>query len=147
MKITKKVIEPVKKVKKSNYYIDNTFLLKHLIISKGKGKCSKQLESMLLLINSNASIPFSKYFRNKEDEFYDCKMGAYMHLFQNWKKFDTKKFDDGNALAYLTEIYKREFTQNYNYICLGKKHHNAEPILTVSLSLFYNEGNNKNDKL
>lgn len=99
--------------KNSVYYVDDTELLYHIILSKGKGYATKRLESMLILIADNFSRKF-KYFDYTDTIGQDCYQAGIEGMLNNWHKFDEKKYK--LALPYITELYKRAAAFGFNEI-------------------------------
>jgi len=90
-------------------YINDTDLLYQIIISKGRGKITKELETMLLLIVNELG---KKFIYKNYNDLFDCKGAAILRLFEIWQNFNELKYD--KALPYFTEIAKREFAKCYN---------------------------------
>lgn len=95
------------KVKKK--YLSNKDLYCELIVSKAKGKLTRQAETMLILLAKNV---IKKMSYKDPDDRLDCLQSAYLDVFANWYSFDENKGD--NAFAYFTEIIKRGLAKGWN---------------------------------
>jgi hypothetical protein len=90
-------------------YLSNKDLYCELIVSKAKGKLTRQAETMLILLAKN--VIKKMYYKDSDDKL-DCLQTAYLSVFQNWYQFDELKGD--NCFAYFTEIIKRGLAQGWN---------------------------------
>jgi hypothetical protein len=90
-------------------YLSNKDLYCELIVSKAKGKLTRQAETMLILLAKN--VIKKMYYKDSDDKL-DCLQTAYLSVFQNWYQFDELKGD--NAFSYFTEIIKRGLAQGWN---------------------------------
>ena len=90
-------------------YLSNKDLYCELIVSKAKGKLTRQAETMLILLAKN--VIKKMYYKDSDDKL-DCLQTAYLSVFQNWYNFDENKSD--NAFSYFTEIIKRGLAQGWN---------------------------------
>ena len=90
-------------------YLSNKDLYCELIVSKAKGKLTRQAETMLILLAKNV---IKKMYYNDPDDRLDCLQSAYLDVFANWYSFDENKGD--NAFAYFTEIIKRGLAKGWN---------------------------------
>ena len=92
-----------------NKFIDNIFFYKETIISKGKGKATKDLIKYFnLLIEHLFTVFYSIKYYDREEYMQD----ALILLIKNFKNFDELKFD--SPFNYFTEIVKRSFANSYN---------------------------------
>ena len=82
-----------------------------IIISKGKGKLTRNAENMIIILATNAIR--KKPFYNPDDKD-DCLQLSLFNMFNNWHNFNPDKTD--NAFAYFTEIAKRSWTEMLNFI-------------------------------
>jgi len=90
-------------------YLSNKDLYCELIVSKAKGKLTRQAEKMLILLAKNV---IKKMYYSDYDDRLDCLQTAYLDVFANWYQFDENKGD--NAFAYFTEIIKRGLAKGWN---------------------------------
>lgn len=110
-------------------YLEDRELYYEMVISKGKGKLTRRSEEMLILIAQNTIRKKERNFKTSDDK-NDCIQQGLLHLFQNWKNFNHKKFD--NAFPYFTEIFKRGLADGMNVIN-NKKSYNEEKIRMISI--------------
>lgn len=99
------------------YYLNNSDLLKEIIVSKKKGVASSELIKMFILIAKNVTRKLK--YRNYDDRL-DCIQEGILQMLLNYHKFNEDKYD--NALAYITEICKRGLAKQwneFNYIKAG----------------------------
>lgn len=94
---------------KAKMYLSNKDLYCELIVSKARGRLTKQAEKMLILLAKNV---IKKMSYKDPDDRLDCLQSAYLDIFQNWYSFDELKGD--NAFAYFTEIIKRGLAKGWN---------------------------------
>lgn len=125
LKVTKE--KPVKK-----YYVKDTELLYEIIISQGRGKMTEKLERMLFTICKNV---IKRFDYKSTDDAYDVMMGSYLHLIQNWQKFNTDKHSV--ALPYITEVVKRSLVNNFNILVYHKYIPTHDRQRFISLSTTY----------
>lgn len=118
------------KVKKK--YLSNKDLYCELIVSKAKGKLTRQAETMLILLAKN--VVKKMYYQNPDDKL-DCLQTAYLCVFQNWYSFDELKGD--NCFAYFTEVIKRGLAQGWNKMYKLKGDENA---VVISLTGYTSSG-------
>lgn len=118
------------KVKKK--YLSNKDLYCELIVSKAKGKLTRQAETMLILLAKN--VIKKMYYQNPDDRL-DCLQTAYLSVFQNWYSFDELKGD--NAFSYFTEVIKRGLAQGWNKMYKLKGDENA---VVISLTGYTSSG-------
>lgn len=111
-------------------YLSATSLTYEIIISKGKGKLTKDAENMIILLAERISRKLPYY---NEDDRNDCKGEALYMMLKNWKGFDEYKFD--NAFSYMTEICKRGFSKGLRE--LNGTDWRGESMKTHSLSEIY----------
>ena len=90
-------------------YLSNKDLYCELIVSKAKGRLTKEAERMLILLAKNV---IRKMYYNDYNDRLDCLQSAYLDVFSNWYSFDENKGD--NAFAYFTEIIKRGMAKGWN---------------------------------
>jgi len=103
-------------LKAKKKYLSNKDLYCELIVSKAKGRLTKEAERMLILLAKNV---IRKMYYNDYNDRLDCLQSAYLDVFSNWYSFDENKGD--NAFAYFTEIIKRGMAKGWNarYILKG----------------------------
>jgi len=94
---------------KQTYYIDDTEMIYHIILSKGLGKITPKLQDMFILISTNLTYKFS--YRFPEDRL-DCINEGILQLYTNRTGFDEHKYK--KALPYMTEICKRGQVRCFN---------------------------------
>lgn len=114
---------------KNKHYVNDTELMYHLILSKGKGKLTRKAEFMFMLICEKTMYKITYKYRD-DDERYDCYQHGQLKLFENWKGFDEKKFN--KALPYITELFKRGVTDGFNKI-KNKKYYQKDYTSTISI--------------
>jgi hypothetical protein len=95
--------------KAHKHYLSNKDLYCELIVSKAKGKLTREAEKMLILLTKNV---IKKMYYNDYDDRLDCLQTAYLDVFANWYQFDEGKGD--NAFSYFTEIIKRGLAKGWN---------------------------------
>ncbi len=98
-------------------YITDSDLTYEIILSKGKGFRTKELERYLYLVGVN----FMHKKRNNykaEGDYYDCLQSGLLFLLLNWHKFNEQKYY--KSLPYITEIFKRGMAFEFNRL-QGKK--------------------------
>lgn len=106
-------------------YIDDRLFTKELIISKGKGKLTKDAENMIIKLAYRLFERNNRHVSYRNNIYYDdiCS-GGLEAAFKNWRLFNHKKYD--SAFNYLTEIIKRGQTKTFNdYICNKDSRGNA----------------------
>jgi len=96
-------------LKAKKKYLSNKDLYCELIVSKAKGRLTKEAERMLILLAKNV---IRKMYYNDYNDRLDCLQSAYLDVFSNWYSFDENKGD--NAFAYFTEIIKRGMAKGWN---------------------------------
>lgn len=111
------------------HYLEDRELYYEMVISKGKGKLTRKSKEMLILIADNTVRKKERNYRTTDDK-NDCKQQGLLHLFQNWKSFNPKKFD--SAFPYFTEIFKRGLADGMNVIN-NKKSYNEDRIRMISI--------------
>jgi len=118
--------------KAHKHYLSNKELYCELIVSKAKGKLTREAEKMLILLTKNV---IKKMYYNDPDDKLDCLQTAYLDVFQNWYSFDENKGD--NAFAYFTEIIKRALAKGWNQ--QKRKKGNADAVV-ISLTGYTSDG-------
>jgi hypothetical protein len=96
-------------LKAKKKYLSNKDLYCELIVSKAKGRLTKEAERMLILLAKNV---IRKMYYNDYNDRLDCLQTAYLDVFSNWYSFDENKGD--NAFSYFTEIIKRGMAKGWN---------------------------------
>lgn len=91
--------------------INNKELLYEIIISKGKGKLTKNAEQMLITLAVKLNRRFVYW---NPDDRQDCLQNAIYTLLIQWHKFDETK--NTNCFSYFTEIAKRAMAMQLNDI-------------------------------
>jgi len=109
-------------------YIDDRKMLYEIILSKGKGKRTKNLDNMLILISKNLSLKFINRYTNSIDFQSCCNQGLFRMLLY-WKNFNEKKYT--SPFSYFTEIFKRGIAEGYGELILWKKNSDCEPMNMV----------------
>lgn len=115
-------------------YLSNKELYCELIVSKAKGKLTRNAERMLILLAKNV---IRKMYYADNDDRLDCLQTAYLDLFANWHNFDENKSD--NPFSYLTEIIKRALAKGWNQQ-KRKKGDDKNEIQVISLTGYDNDG-------
>jgi len=115
-------------------YLDDNRLYYEIVLSKGKGKLTKNAEKMLILIGNNTIRKKEKNYRNDDDR-NDCLHQGFLMMFQNWRNFNEKRYK--NALPYFTEVFKRAIAGGLKEIYNIKNNNNR--IITISLD-YSNDG-------
>jgi|TARA_R110002167_G_scaffold90201_2_gene243239 hypothetical protein len=108
-------------------YISNKELYVEVIVSKARGKLTRDAEKMLLLL-ATRTIKKMRYSYN--DDKLDCYQSGLLDMFDNWYNFSEEK--STNAFAYFTEIFKRGLAKGYNQI-YKKKGDNDHEIKLISI--------------
>lgn len=117
-------------------YLNDRDLYYEMKLSIGKGKLTRKAQNMLILIANNTIRKKERNY-NSSDDRNDCVQQGLLHMFQNWKNFNPKKFD--TAFPYFTEIFKRGLADGINIIN-NKKNYNDDKIIMISLDRA-NDGN------
>lgn len=110
-------------------YLEDRDLYYQMVLSKGKGKLTKEAEQMLMLIAKNTVRKKDRNYNNVDDK-NDCIQQGLLHMFMNWKNFNHKKYD--GAFPYFTEIFKRGIADGIN-ILNNKKSYNDDVIKMISI--------------
>lgn len=119
----------------AKHYLSNKDLYAEMIVSKAKGKLTRDAEKMLIVLAKNA---IRKMRYKDDDDRLDCLQSAYLDLFQNWYNFDELKGD--NCFAYFTEIIKRGLAKGWNKMHKLKGDDRNEIVL-ISLDGYDDDGN------
>lgn len=103
----------------------------HIILSKGRGKLTKDSETMLIDLATNA-IRKKTYFYPEDKD--DCLQMSLFNMLNNWQSFNPDKTD--NAFAYFTEIHKRSTAEMINilYMKKGLNKDDQKYVRTISIS-------------
>ena len=117
-------------------YLEDRDLYYQLVVSKGRGKLTRQAQEMLILIANNTIRKKERNYNNIDDR-NDCIQQGLLHMFQNWKNFNPKKYD--SAFPYFTEIFKRGLADGINIIN-NKKNYNDDKVIMISIDKA-NDGN------
>lgn len=117
-------------------YLEDRDLYYQLVLSKGRGKLTRQAQEMLILIANNTIRKKERNYNNIDDR-NDCIQQGLLHMFQNWKNFNPKKYD--TAFPYFTEIFKRGLADGINIIN-NKKNYNDDKVVMISIDRS-NDGN------
>lgn len=117
-------------------YLEDRDLYYQLVLSKGRGKLTRQAQEMLILIANNTIRKKERNYNNIDDR-NDCIQQGLLHMFQNWKNFNPKKYD--TAFPYFTEIFKRGLADGINIIN-NKKNYNDDKVVMISIDRA-NDGN------
>ncbi len=115
-------------------YLNNKELYIEIIISKARGKLTRNAERMLELL-AKKTIKKMRYWSN--DDRLDCYQSGLLDMFQNWYNFNEDK--SINAFAYFTEIFKRGLAKGWNDL-YKKKGDNEHHIKLISIESS-NDGN------
>ena len=110
-------------------YIDDTVFTYEIIVSKGKGKLTRNAEKMIIKIGEEMIKKFERKYKTSDDK-YDCMQQGILMMFQNWTGFNEKKYS--SAFPYFSEICKRGIAGGLNVIY--QKKNNQESPRMVSLS-------------
>lgn len=117
-------------------YLNDRDLYYEMSLSKGKGKLTIKAQNMLILIAQNTIRKKDRNY-NTSDDKNDCYQQGLLHMFQNWKNFNPRKYE--TAFPYFTEIFKRGLADGINLIN-NKKNYNEDKIIMISIDRA-NEGN------
>ena len=117
-------------------YLEDRDLYYQLVLSKGRGKLTRQAQEMLILIANNTIRKKERNYNNIDDR-NDCIQQGLLHMFQNCKNFNPKKYD--TAFPYFTEIFKRGLADGINIIN-NKKNYNDDKVIMISIDRA-NDGN------
>lgn len=112
----------------ANYLNDSEFYYE-MIISKGKGKLTKNAENMMILIAENTIKKKEKNY-NSSDDKNDCFQQGLLHMFLNWKSFNHERYN--GAFSYFTEIFKRGTADMTNTI-MCKRSYNDDIVKFISI--------------
>lgn len=118
--------------KTKKYYLSGKELYCELIVSKAKGKLTKEAERMLILLTNNV---IKKMSYKDVDDRLDCLQTAYLQVFSNWYSFDENVSQ--NAFAYFTEIIKRGMAQGWNKV---HKKKGDDSVVVISLTAYDDDG-------
>jgi len=108
-------------------YLSNKELYVEIIVSKARGKLTREAENMLQLL-ANRTIKKMRY--TYSDDKFDCFQSGILDMFDNWYNFSEEK--SVNAFAYFTEIFKRGMAKGYNQL-YKKKGDNEHNIKLISI--------------
>ena len=124
-------------------YIDDRIFTKEIIISKGKGRLTKNAEIMLYKLAVRVFRVNTRMPQYKNNIFYDdIKSGGVEAALKGWKTFNHLKYD--SAFNYMTEIIKRGQTQVFNQaIC--NKDWQGNTFFTIYFD-FWNPGEKKKEQ-
>lgn len=119
-------------------YLNKNELLREVILSKAKGKRSKRLDQLLILLGKGMSLRMSQWTPLNQRK--DASSQALTSLFENWDKFNYHKYD--NPFSYYSEIYKRAWAGEINV--LNYKHRSGNQYKTSMILVdFQTFGNPK----
>ena len=90
--------------------INDTELMYEIILSKGLGYLTADLEIMLYMVICNLSRKFQS--RCDKDLIFDQIQDAYIIVSQNVFSFNEEKYS--KALPWATEVAKRSFAKTFN---------------------------------
>ena len=110
-------------------YLNDRELFYEMVISKGKGQLTPRAQELLILIAKNTIRKKDRNYNNSDDK-NDCLQQGLLHMFQNWKNFNHKKYD--SAFPYFTEIFKRGLADGMNLLN-NKKSYNDDTIRMISI--------------
>lgn len=108
-------------------YLEDHELYYEIVLSKGKGKLTKNAERMLILIGNKIITKKERNYKSIDDRNDCLQQGLYM-MFRNWQNFNEKRYK--SALPYFSEIFKRAMAQGLKEIYNIK---NKEKISMISL--------------
>ena len=114
-------------------YLDNNELTKQIKISKEKG------EVVIELHNS-----FEKIFKNLAPHYHlgifidDIKQEVIIHLYENYKTFDTEK---GKAFSYITQLIKNRILNEMRKLKMVDQNFKRIDYLTINYESFDNKLN------
>jgi sulfite reductase alpha subunit-like flavoprotein len=108
--------------------INDDKLYYEIVLSKGKGKLTRNAEQMLILIGTKIITKKERSYRSIDDR-NDCLQQGLFMMFQNWKNFNEKRYK--KALPYFTEIFKRAMAQGLKDIYNIKN--NKDKVTMISL--------------
>jgi len=117
-------------------YLNDRDLYYEMTLSKGRGKLTRKAQDMLILIAYNTIRKKERNYNNSDDK-NDCVQQGLLHMFQNWKNFNPRKYE--TAFPYFTEIFKRGLADGINIIN-NKKNYNDDKIVMISIDRA-NDGN------
>lgn len=115
------------------YYFKDEELWLEIKISKGKGKRTKRLNQLLILISENIFRKFSSKIFDP-DLRHDIYTDALIHLLKNYNKFDSDKYE--KAGPYITEVFKRAYQNALMLNMNKKKYYDEDTVKFVRLDLF-----------
>lgn len=98
-------------------YVGEDELVREVIISKGKGKITKELERMFLLMMNNINDYLKWKFNFHTD---DGLSRACYCLYKYWNKYDLTK--DTKCFAYYTQVINMGWLQGYYSITRGRQY-------------------------
>lgn len=106
-------------------YLNNKELCYEIIVSKARGRLTRNAQLMLELLGKK-TIKKMRYYSN--DDKQDSYQEGLLSMFQNWHNFNEDKTT--NAFAYFTEIFKRGLAAGFNqlYKKKGDKEHKIKLI-------------------
>lgn len=99
-------------MKNEKHYVKDPELWKQIRISQGKGKRTKRLEEMLILVSTN--VFKRKINTTPVEDRADILSDTIMNVLVDWKTFNCSKYD--TSLPYITEVSKRAQTRAFNEI-------------------------------
>jgi hypothetical protein len=105
-----------------------------VLISKGRGKLTKNAEKMIIKIGEEMIKKFERKYKTSDDK-YDCMQNGILMMLQNWALFNEKKYS--SAFPYFSEICKRGIAGGLNVIYQKKNNQDSPRMISLSHS---NEG-------
>jgi hypothetical protein len=92
-------------------YLSDSDMIYQIILSKGKGYITKELERMIILLCNRLIMKMHYY---NDDDRNDCLQQAILSTLENILKFDEKKYV--RCFPFCTEIAKRGLAHGWNII-------------------------------
>ena len=94
-------------------YLNNRDLYIEVIVSKARGKLTKNAEKMLELL-AKKTIKKMRYWTN--DDKLDCYQSGLLDMFQNWYNFNEEKSLQAKEDIKPFSLFSKSISETYNNI-------------------------------
>ena len=91
-------------------------MMAQIKLSHERGEATDELSQMFLKIINGVQRKFK--YEDSNDQ-YDCKIGAFLAMFSNWKKFNPER-ENANAFSYFTSVCLQGLVNSWNQLKKGK---------------------------
>lgn len=93
----------------SKHYLNDTEMEYQVILSKGRGRITKELYGMFDLLCNNI---IKKFYYQDYELLKDCRGDAFLHMCLTYWRYDEEKYN--SPIAFYTEIFKRSVALSLN---------------------------------